>query len=120
VRERLRDHSWFVAYAPAENPRIALAVLVENGGFGAQSAAPIARQVIDYYLLNQPSAAPAAEDAEAVEGADDAPPAGPETEAVPDAAAAGARSDPPQPVPQPRSQAVVAAQAPGTPVRSGR
>ncbi|MDX5409573.1 MAG: penicillin-binding protein 2 [Thauera sp.] len=120
VRERLRDHSWFVAYAPAENPRIALAVLVENGGFGAQSAAPIARQVIDYYLLNQPSAAPAAEDAEAVEGADDAPPAGPETEAVPDAAAAGAQGDPSQPAPLPRSQAVVAAQAPGTPGRSGR
>ena len=60
VRERLRDHSWFVAYAPAENPRIALAVLVENGGFGAQSAAPIARQVIDYYLLDQRAVEPAA------------------------------------------------------------
>lgn len=51
--ERLRDHAWFIAYAPADQPRIALAVLVENGGFGAQAAAPIARQVFDYYLLGQ-------------------------------------------------------------------
>lgn len=70
VRERLRDHSWFVAYAPAENPQIALAVLVENGGFGAQSAAPIARQVLDYYLLDRHAGTPAAEDAEAVESTD--------------------------------------------------
>jgi penicillin-binding protein 2 len=70
VRERLRDHSWFVAYAPAENPQIALAVLVENGGFGAQSAAPIARQVLDYYLLHREADAPAAEDAEGVESTD--------------------------------------------------
>jgi penicillin-binding protein 2 len=49
--ERLRDHAWFMAYAPAEQPRIAVAVLVENGGFGAQAAAPIARKLLDYYLL---------------------------------------------------------------------
>ncbi len=51
VDERLRDHAWYIAYAPADKPVIALAVLVENGGFGAQAAAPIARQVFDYYLL---------------------------------------------------------------------
>jgi penicillin-binding protein 2 len=51
VAERLRDHSWFIAFAPAEAPRIALAVLVENGGFGASAAAPIARKVMDAYLL---------------------------------------------------------------------
>ncbi|MBN8441020.1 penicillin-binding protein 2 [Thauera sp. UPWRP] len=67
VAERLRDHSWFIAYAPADKPKIALAVLVENGGFGAQSAAPIARQVIDYHLLKSLPAHPADEDAEAVE-----------------------------------------------------
>ena len=44
VDERLRDHAWFIAYAPADKPTIALAVLVENGGFGAQAAAPIARR----------------------------------------------------------------------------
>jgi len=73
VTERLRDHSWFIAYAPAENPTIALAVLVENGGFGAQSAAPIARQVIDYHLLGRRGNEPAHEDADALDGeADDA------------------------------------------------
>lgn len=51
ISERMRDHALFIAYAPADKPRIALAVLVENGGFGAAAAAPIARQVLDYYLL---------------------------------------------------------------------
>ena len=51
VDERLRDHAWFVAFAPAEQPRIALAVLVENAGFGASNAGPVARKVIDTYLL---------------------------------------------------------------------
>jgi len=59
VDERLRDHAWYIAYAPAEKPAIALAVLVENGGFGAQAAAPIARQVLDYYLLGLKAAGPA-------------------------------------------------------------
>jgi penicillin-binding protein 2 len=53
VDERLRDHAWYIAYAPADHPRIALAVLVENGGFGAQAAAPVARAVFDYYLLGR-------------------------------------------------------------------
>jgi penicillin-binding protein 2 len=53
VQERLRDHSWFIAFAPAEAPRIAVAVLVENGGFGATAAAPIARKVMDMYLLGK-------------------------------------------------------------------
>lgn len=63
--ERMRDHSWFIAYAPAEAPKIALAVLVENGGFGAVSAAPIARQVIDFYLLEKRTGEPAPEDTDA-------------------------------------------------------
>ena len=53
VDERLRDHAWFIAYAPADKPRIALAVLVENGGHGGGTAAPIARKVLDYYLLGK-------------------------------------------------------------------
>jgi penicillin-binding protein 2 len=52
VSERLRDHSWFIAFAPADQPRIALAVIVENGGWGASAAAPIARKVLDSYLLD--------------------------------------------------------------------
>jgi penicillin-binding protein 2 len=51
ISERLRDHSWFIAFAPADAPRIALAVLEENGGAGASAAAPIARKVLDSYLL---------------------------------------------------------------------
>ncbi len=51
VPERLRDHAWFIAYAPAEAPRIAIAVLVENAGFGSMNAAPVARKVLDAYLL---------------------------------------------------------------------
>ena len=61
VDERHRDHSLFIAFAPAENPTIALAVLVENGGFGARAAAPIARMVIDYHLLGKVPNAPAKE-----------------------------------------------------------
>jgi penicillin-binding protein 2 len=58
----LRDHALFIAFAPADQPKIALAVLVENGGFGAQAAAPIARQVLDYYLLGKVPNAPAPAD----------------------------------------------------------
>lgn len=61
VSERLRDHSLFIAFAPADDPKIAMAILVENGGFGARAAAPIARQVIDYNLLGKVPAAPAKE-----------------------------------------------------------
>ena len=62
VKKELRDHALFIAYAPAEKPVIALAILVENGGFGAQSAAPIARMVFDYYLLGKLPKGAAAED----------------------------------------------------------
>jgi penicillin-binding protein 2 len=71
LQEKLRDHSWFIAYAPAEAPTIAVAILVENGGFGAQAAAPIARQVFDYYLLGKKPNAPAPADEAAVEGDDE-------------------------------------------------
>lgn len=67
TKEHLKDHALFVAYAPADNPRIALAVIVENGGFGAQSAAPIARMVLDYYLLGKVPPGPAKEDTKAIE-----------------------------------------------------
>ncbi len=48
-----RDHALFIAYAPAEAPKLALAMVVENAGFGAASAAPIARRVFDYFLTGQ-------------------------------------------------------------------
>lgn len=58
VAERHRDHALFIAYAPAEAPKIALAVIVENGGHGGSAAGPIARQVMDYYLLGKEPDAP--------------------------------------------------------------
>ena len=67
LRKDLHDHALFIAFAPAEEPKIALAVLVENGGFGAQSAAPIARMVLDYYLLGKQPGGPAKEDETEVE-----------------------------------------------------
>ncbi len=53
ITEKLRDHAWYIAYAPADKPTIAIAVMVENGGKGAAAAAPIARAVMDYYLLGK-------------------------------------------------------------------
>jgi penicillin-binding protein 2 len=53
MEERQRDHSLYIAFAPAEDPKIALAVIVENAGFGSASAAPIARRAFDYWLLGQ-------------------------------------------------------------------
>lgn len=52
VPERLRDHSLYIGFAPAKNPKVALAIIVENGGFGAKSAGPIARKIFDFILLN--------------------------------------------------------------------
>ena len=62
LKEELRDHALFIAFAPADNPTIAIAILVENGGFGAQAAAPIVRQVLDYHLLGKVPNAPAPAD----------------------------------------------------------
>jgi penicillin-binding protein 2 len=53
IDERMRDHALFMAYAPADQPKVALAMVVENAGFGAQNAAPIARRVFDYVLMGQ-------------------------------------------------------------------
>ncbi|NBU58534.1 MAG: penicillin-binding protein 2 [Betaproteobacteria bacterium] len=59
IDERYRDHAWFIAFAPAEAPRIALAILVENGGHGGSAAAPVARKMMDYWLLGKMPDAPA-------------------------------------------------------------
>ena len=53
VDERMRDHALFMAYAPADDPKVVLAMVVENSGFGAQNAAPIARRVFDYVLQGE-------------------------------------------------------------------
>jgi penicillin-binding protein 2 len=54
--ERQRKHAWFVAFAPVDNPTIALAVLVENGGGGSEFAAPVARAVLDHHLIKNTKA----------------------------------------------------------------
>jgi penicillin-binding protein 2 len=58
VAKKLRDHGLFIGFAPVDRPRIAVAVLVENGGSGSRSAAPVARAVIDRFLASQPDPGP--------------------------------------------------------------
>ncbi|MEO9385071.1 penicillin-binding protein 2 [Chromobacterium phragmitis] len=53
LAEQYRDHSWFIAFAPVEKPRIAVAIIVENAGFGAAAAAPVARGLFDFYLTGK-------------------------------------------------------------------
>jgi penicillin-binding protein 2 len=53
VEEHQRDHALYTAYAPADDPKIVVAMVVENAGFGAEHAAPIARRVLDYWLMGQ-------------------------------------------------------------------
>jgi penicillin-binding protein 2 len=64
IDERMRDHALYVAFAPADDPKVALAMVVENAGFGAQNAAPIARRVFDFVIMGQ---YPSQEDIEAVQ-----------------------------------------------------
>jgi penicillin-binding protein 2 len=70
VEKHLRDHALFIAFAPVADPRIAVAVVVENGGAGSRAAAPVARKVMDHYLLGQAPAA-AAEGESGDAGSDD-------------------------------------------------
>ena len=73
VQEHLRDHALYVAFAPVENPQIAVAVIVENAGWGAGAAAPIARRLFDYVLLGQ---VPSEEDIAATRAGTSAAPIG--------------------------------------------
>ena len=73
IDERHRDHALFTAFAPADDPKIALAIIVENAGFGGLNSAPIARRVLDYWLLNQ---YPSVEDMAAVQKAQATTPIG--------------------------------------------
>ena len=83
LEEHQRDHALYMAFAPADDPKIALAVIVENAGFGAAHAAPIARRVFDYWLLGQ---YPSVEDLAAVQkGQAGAPIGKPRTSAEVDA-----------------------------------
>ena len=53
IEKKLRDHALFISFAPAKNPKIAVPVIVENGGSGSSVAAPIAKRIMDLYLLGQ-------------------------------------------------------------------
>ncbi|ODU59653.1 MAG: penicillin-binding protein 2 [Comamonadaceae bacterium SCN 68-20] len=79
LEEHKRDHSLFAAFAPADNPRIAVALIVENAGFGAASAAPIARRVFDYWLQGL---YPSEEDIAATSKGQTAAPVGPMRQAA--------------------------------------
>ena len=53
TEKKFRDHSLFIGFAPLDDPKIAIAVVIEHGGSGSRTAAPIARKLIDYYLLER-------------------------------------------------------------------
>src|SRR6202789_2760089 len=61
---RKREHAWFIAFAPVDDPKIAISVLIENGGFGGSTAGPIARKVLDSYLVGDESSEPKKNSAE--------------------------------------------------------
>jgi cell division protein FtsI/penicillin-binding protein 2 len=77
-----RDHAWFVGYAPFKNPKIAVAVIIENGGTGGITAAPVAGSVIRQFLFGQSGAGTPAPDAATEEAAP--PVVLPATEELPD------------------------------------
>ena len=59
LAKKLRDHGLFIAFAPVKRPRIVVSVLVENGGGGSRSAAPLARKVMDYFMQSEAAVPPA-------------------------------------------------------------
>ncbi|WP_017877628.1 penicillin-binding protein 2 [Janthinobacterium sp. CG3] len=107
IAERLRDNALFTAFAPADKPRIALAIVVENGGFGATTAVPIARKALDFYLLGKRSderdtTKVPKEDAEALQA----------VEAIEDEQAANAEA---RPAPAPAAAPIRPTLTPGVP-----
>ena len=54
IPRKEKDHAWFACYAPAETPEIVVVVLVEHGGHGGETAAPIAREILDEYFHGAP------------------------------------------------------------------
>ena len=117
LAERLRDNALFTAFAPADKPRIVLALVVENAGKGGAEAAPIARKALDYYLLGK---RPAEKDSTKVPKEDAEMVVPVEGQTLEEQAALAeferrAPSQPPQPQPQPQPQQQPGA-APASPV----
>jgi penicillin-binding protein 2 len=125
LAEHLRDHSLFIAFAPADHPQIAIATIVENGGWGASVAGPIVRRVLDYYLLQrgkpgalQAAVASAASATEVASGpVIGAIGAGDNTQ--PAKVAAGFKALPPPVVPPPRGASAPAASPPDAAASGG-
>ncbi len=119
LEEHQRDHSLYVAFAPADQPRVALAIVVENSGFGAAHAAPIARRVFDYLLLDQ---YPNPEDLAAVQKGLAAAPVGKPLRASevpwPPAEGAAAEAAAPSAPPAPRGAGAQSAQGTAAPPSS--
>jgi len=117
MEERHRDHALYMAYAPAEDPKIAIAMVVENVGFGAANAAPIARRAFDYYLLGL---YPSEEDLAAVRVGQATTPIGQARPAAqfawPPAASSGVAGTPALPASTPQLAAPAAPTAPGAPL----
>ncbi|MGV7208422.1 penicillin-binding protein 2 [Oxalobacteraceae bacterium A2-2] len=117
LAERLRDNSLYTAFAPADKPRIVVAMVVENAGFGAEIAAPIARKALDYYLLGK---RPADKETTKVpkEDAEVLAPVEEPADVEEAAAASEARRQPqPEPAPAPTQPDVTKAPPPANPVR---
>lgn len=85
VAARNRDHALFIAFAPADNPKIVVAVMVENGGHGGSTAAPVARKVIDYWLLGKLPTIYAPQEFEAAAAEEEVEDSGPVEETLPPA-----------------------------------
>jgi penicillin-binding protein 2 len=88
VAARHRDHALFIAFAPADNPKIVVAVMVENGGHGGSTAAPVARKVIDYWLLGKLPTISVQQEPEAAATQDEVEDSGPVEETIPPASTA--------------------------------
>jgi penicillin-binding protein 2 len=103
LEEHQRDHALYIAYAPIEAPRIALAIIVENAGFGSDSAAPITRRVFDYVLMGN---YPSEEDIASIRSGKGGPPVGKprpvQDVPLPGAAAFAPAASTPAPVPEQR------------------
>ncbi|MEI2415276.1 penicillin-binding protein 2 [Orrella sp. JC864] len=104
IDERLRDHALFMSFAPAEKPSIAIALIVENGGWGGSVAAPVARKVYDYWLSRNPADP---EQIRQAQGRPSEPAPAPAMSDVPPPATDTDRPPPADPAPVPRAPGVV-------------
>jgi penicillin-binding protein 2 len=116
LAERLRDNALYTAFAPADKPKIVVAMVVENAGWGAEIAAPIARKALDFYLLGKRPADKETTKVPKEDAAEFVPIEDPEAAEAAAAAAEARREPAPAPAPPP-TPAATPAPAPVTPAR---